>query len=124
MKKILLITVFAVLLLAPFTSIEAQIEIPAYNVELTGSTITFEENHPPLPFMSAEERKLNVDAIDNSPSTTASINIIVYKLDATIVYGPYTVYEGSVFDMDIDENEWGVDIISYSSGAIASVWFE
>ncbi len=123
MKKILLITVFAVLLLAPFTSIKAQIEIPAYNVTLIGSTISFEEDHPPLPFLAAEERNVIVIANDDNPST-AWINIIVYKLDASVVYGPYTVYEGSGFDMDIDENEWGVDITSYSTGAKVSVWIE
>ena len=123
MKKLLVITVLAILIFAPFSTLKAQYEIASYDVELSGSTISFEEDQPPAPYMAAEERKLNVDTNDDSLSISW-ITIIVYKLDATVVYGPYTVYEDVIFEMDIDEDEWAVDVTSYSSGTKASVWIE
>jgi len=121
MKKYLLIIVIVVITTIPFSNLSAQCAIPSSDVELVGSDISFSEVHPPG-LMIAEERKLIVRASTDSESTDAWIIIGIGKKDSEVSIGPFIVEKGINFEFGIDEDEWEVRVIDYSSEALASVW--
>lgn len=123
MKKYVFITALIILTFAPFLILKAQHHIPSIDVELSGSSITFEEGQEPGTEV-AERRKLKVKVADESPNTNASAIIVLYSLDDSDVMGPYTVNEGAEIAMDIDDREWGVEVLSYSTNSFLSVWIE
>jgi hypothetical protein len=123
MKKYLLSIVIVVITTIPFSNLSAQCAIPSSDVELVGSDISFsEEHHSGL--MIAEERKLKVRTSSKTESTDAWIIIGIGKKDSGVSLGPFIVDEGTVFEFGIDEDEWEVRVIDYSSEALASVWIE
>jgi len=121
MKKYLLIIVIAVITIIPFSNLSAQCAIPSSDVELVGSEISFSEEHLPG-LMIAEERKLIVRASSDSESTDAWIIIGIGKKDSGVSIGPFIVDEGIDFEFGIDEDEWEVRVVDYSSEALTSVW--
>jgi len=127
-KQIYFLFVVMGLVFIPFITVQAQYTIPSYNVELNQISATFEEDQVLNPLVHYEgnraERKLNVDIKDNNPTQTASVTITVYSLDGLDVLGPFTVTEGTPFEVAIDDREWGVRVINHLQGAILSVWRE
>jgi hypothetical protein len=123
MKKILMITVLAMLTLAPFSTAKAQYGIASYEVELLGYSITFEEEHPPG-LLVAERRKMKIVTSSENISTDAKTSIMIYKVGASILYGPFTIDKFINFEFEIDKEEWGVEIIAYEPGTLASVWID
>lgn len=123
MKKYLFITIVTVFAILPFSNLEAQFAIPSYDVELIGSSITFEENHPPQALI-AEERKINIRTTSESESDNAWNKITIRNKNTSINLGLFLVYEGSPFELNINDDEWEVIVLEYSPNAITSVWVE
>jgi hypothetical protein len=123
MKKLVLITIIAILAIFPFTNLSAQFAIPTYAQELNGTSITLEEEHPPG-IMVSERRKMNVGTSRTGESVTTTVTFMIYKLDNTEMHGPYTVVDDIPFLFDIDEDEWGVKVLEYDPDAELSVWIE
>jgi len=140
MKKLIL----SLLVIASVTVLTnkayAQYAIPSFDVpviadpttfvEVTSSsynaTTNFTKSNPLLQKpTSREERKLNVTIRDNDVQTTAWVGIEIYSLDESITYGPYTVYEGALFEKLLsNEYEWGVRVLTASEDCEMSVWFD
>lgn len=74
--------------------------------------------------LSMEERKLKVKADDNETTHTAIIEVEIYSIDGLDVLGPFTVTEGEILSVDVDEREWGVNTLGATQGAEVSFWFE
>jgi len=139
MKKVL-VTSFILLFAVLFSSqISAQNPIPSYNVPVIADPTIFEEI-PDLKSLSFEksdfltlackqpsnsEEKLiliKVEKKDSRELQWATVNI--YSLDGLTTYGPFTVIEGTIFEISVDDRRWGVRVINASSNASLSVWIE
>ena len=134
-------TILVVIAAITLTSkLSAQYSIPSFNVPVIADPTTFEEvpetsgsygstyllyfnpfSHKPI---NREEKKLKVTTLDPNTNTTSCIMFEVYSLDGTDIYGPFTVYEGEVFEICIDEREWGIKVLEASEGSEMSVWIE
>jgi uncharacterized protein YdeI (BOF family) len=124
MKKILLLTIM--LFMVTVTFAKQGNPIPSYNVSLSGKAIFQEDNsgsialnnHP-----SYEKRDMNVTDGGNSNGPVGGSPVVVYfyRLDRTIVLGPYYLTAGQTMTVPIDNNPWGVSTIS-DSQTIVSVW--
>jgi len=73
---------------------------------------------------STEEKKVVIRVEDNEPSFTATAIIVVYSQDGQDELGPYTVTEGTLLKVNIDDREWGVRITDQSPGSDISWWIE
>ena len=124
MKKILLLTIMLFLVTVNFA--KAGDPIPSYNVSLTGkaifqeaNSVSIQLNNPP----SKEKRDMNVTdgGSANGPVGGSPIVVYFYRLDQTIVLGPYYLTTGQTMSIPIDNSPWGVSTIS-DSQTIVSVW--
>ena len=83
--------------------------IPSYNVKVDG-TVNFQEQSQedqgdsPL---ARRKVKVGIGSVSNQPSVCEA-SVLVYRLDQSISYGPYTVGCGQTLDVEIDYNLWGV----------------
>jgi len=123
MKKLVLITIIAVFAIYPFSNASAQFAIPTYDQLLSGTSVTFEEEHPPGVSI-LEERDIIIVTNDTHLSSTASAKVLLYKKGSSAQYGPYTVIEDIPFEFNIDDDEWGVRIVENSTDCEISVWIE
>jgi len=123
MKNYLFVSIVTIFAILPFSNLEAQFAIPSYDVELIGSSITFEENQPPQALI-AEERKLKVRTTSENESDNAWNKITIRNKNTLINLGIFFVYEGSPFELNINDDEWEVIVLEYSTNAITSVWVE
>ena len=140
MKKLLL-SLFVVSLVTVLSSkVVAQYAIPSYDVLIVADPTTFEEtsrsssSHPILvkvtnPFIqkptSRGEKKIYINTKDLDSGTSASASVVIYSLDGTYMYGPYTVIEGTTYSMVLDDNyRWGVQTISCTEDCEMDVWFD
>ncbi len=137
-----MITLLLVVVATTLTSkLAAQYSIPSFDVPVIADPTTFEETpaNNVIGFSNVtqgfvrviqksrtrEIRKMNVEAKDKDVATTAWANIMIYSLDNLINYGPYTVTEGTIFEMDLSaEYEWGVEVVDASQGCELSVWYD
>ena len=135
---IILLTVVAATALT--SKLTAQYSIPSFDVPVIADPTTFEESPisnaigfgnitmgfvPVKNPVNREERIIVVKAIDKDVATNAWADIIIYSLDYSISYGPYTVNEGNLFEMGLSEEyEWGVEVVDASQGCEMSVWYE
>jgi len=134
MKKFILVLLTVVVATALTSKVSAQYSIPSYDVPVIADPTTFEEASVSNMTMSIEpfknpktreKRKVLVEAIDKDVSKGAWVSIRIYSLDNTIIYGPYLVNEGIVFEMELDADyKWGVKAIDASDNCKMSVWFE
>ena len=95
---------------------KAENPIPSYNVPLKNQA-TFQEDNSGLGSvnhdLSKEKRDMNVS---NAPGGkkeligfgTATIIVYVYRLDRSVILGPYAVHAGQTISIPIDEGLWGV----------------
>ncbi len=141
MKKFILVLLTVVVATALTTKLSAQYSIPSYDVPVIADPTTFEETpvsnaigfgnvvrgveEEIQDLGSRDERIILTKTIDDYESTTAWAVIIIYSLDNTINYGPYTVYEDIAFNMNLSTDyEWGVKVVDASQGCQLSVWYE
>ncbi|HEY9114436.1 MAG TPA: hypothetical protein VIN10_07020 [Bacteroidales bacterium] len=127
MKKYLslLVLVIGLIIVSP-SKAQAQYPIPSYQVELMQVNATFEENENTeiLSPINREESQLTIEVGDPNPLQVSWVIVNVYSLDGQDVLGPYTVMEGSLLSVAIDDRAWGVKVVNCLEGAILSVWIE
>ena len=124
MKKILLLTIS--ILMVTVVIAKAGNPIPSYNVPVTDKAIFTEDpsngTNPPI----YEKRDMNVQngtAGSHMPigPGVATINVYVYRLDRSIILGPFAIPYGQNIDVPIDGASWGVSAITDIPTTI-SVW--
>jgi len=124
MKKIFLLTISILMVNIVFA--KTGNPIPSYNFLLT-SNATFQENNPggPVNYNHPSDEKRDMDvtngASGNGPTGGCSIVVYIYRLDNSIVLGPYSVPSGQTLTVPIDGNAWGV-AVSTNSPTYISVW--
>jgi hypothetical protein len=126
MKKILLLTVSILMVTVVFG--RTTNPIPSYNVFVTGQALFVDNGSGAGTVgdqkLSAEKRDMNVEngaGGTNSPSDLSSIIVIIYRLDRSIVLGPYLVPAGQNLSVPIDDSPWAVSVVA-GSGDYVSVW--
>lgn len=123
MKKLVLKNIIAILVIFPFTNVSAQYAFQTFDQLLNGTSVTFEEEHPPgLDIF--EERDIIIRTSDTQQSSTASATVLLYKKGSSEIYGPYTVAEDIPFVFSIDADEWGVRVVENTTDCKISVWIE
>ena len=123
-KPVHTLAIIFICLIVPFSIVRAQYAIPSFEVELEQENTTFEEDEVLLQLESMEERQMIVKVEDESPSQSTWAIVKIYSLDGLDELGPYTVNEGTLLYVTIDEREWGVKVIDFLSGCIISTWIE
>jgi hypothetical protein len=126
MKKILLVAVLMLMVSVVFA--QSTNPIPSYNVYVTGQSL-FVDNGASLSttnnqILSAEKRDMNVENSgggSNKPGDGSIIVVVIYRLDRSIVLGPYFVPSGQNINVPIDNSPWGVAVVA-NSGDFVSVW--
>lgn len=111
MKKILFFTIL--ILIVSVVVVKASNPIPSYNVPVTDKAY-FQEDNSNLSTSGPIDgkRQMNVSN-DGSPATNgptggSSIVVYIYRLDNSIVLGPFVISEKQTLTVPIDENLWGV----------------
>jgi len=128
--------VFAMMILSP-EKLLSQNPIPSFNVPIIIDPTVFEEvpqsfntlynllSPFPLSTKNSGEKKLVLIVTDRDLSVSSWVEIEVYSLDGAVVYGPFTVNEGVLFEMILSTSlTWGVRIIDASEGSMVDVWFD
>ncbi|HEY9113060.1 MAG TPA: hypothetical protein VIN10_00080 [Bacteroidales bacterium] len=101
--------------------------IPAYDVPVSQNTNfqepiqVFKKN----PKGDRARRTAQVDVETQNPPTSPNAVIAIvelYSLDGQDVYGPYSVYENEILNVEVDEREWGVTVIQVMENSEMSVW--
>jgi hypothetical protein len=118
------LSIVIVFFLFSVTVLQAQYTLPSFEAELEQENTTFEETQGLVRPFGMEERQLVVQVEDNQPTTNSWAIVTVYSLDGADELGPFTVTEGTLLYVAIDEREWGVNVSSYSIGCILSTWIE
>ncbi len=129
MKKIILLTIS--ILIVTITFAKAGNPIPSYNAPISNRDYFVEAQSIPTGVdPSKEKRDMNVS--NDTPGSKSfiqggfssiqdNIAVYVYRLDNTIVLGPYMIAPGETVTVGIDGNLWGV--YTQTSGlAFVSVW--
>jgi hypothetical protein len=124
MKKILSVTFF---LFAGFgiTGVHSQLvptyTIPSYDITVNGYA-DFRENFNDLrPNQTEGKRDVDVQVKSGTRSPDCQATVWVYTLDRNTVLGPYTLSCEDILQVEIDDNEWGVLVLSGADVNI-SVW--
>jgi hypothetical protein len=127
MKKIIILTISILMVTAVFARrVKADNPIPSYNVPVT-NTASFQESvtGPSNYVPTDEKRDMNVsnDAGGGNRPINGASNIVVYvyRLDRSVVRGPFTVAPGQTITVLIDGNRWGV-YAEAGSPTFMSVW--
>jgi hypothetical protein len=127
MKKILFLVISIMIITVVWA--KAENPIPSYNVPLKNQA-TFQEDNSGLGSvnhdLSKEKRDMNVS---NAPGGkmdliglgTPAITVYIYRLDRSIVFGPYAIPEGKTISIPIDEGLWGV-FAETTDPTYISVW--
>lgn len=125
MKKILLLTISILIVSAAFA--KAGNPIPSFNVPISNSAV-FQEDNGGLGttnFQTDERRDMNVsnDSPGSKPAGNGSgvIQVIIYRVDQSIVLGPFTIKPGETLTIPIDGDAWGV-AAQTDGTAFMSVW--
>jgi len=103
--------------------------IPAYDVPVTQNT-TFQEPvsiFKEKPGSDRERRTAHCDVETQTPPNSPNAVIAIvqfFSLDGQDVYGPYNVYENETLNVEIDDREWGMNVIQVMENSEMSVWTE
>jgi hypothetical protein len=129
MKKLFLLTVSILMVTVVFgQSISKPTDpIPSYNVLVIGQ-LGFGENVLAIngnQSLNAEKRDMNVSN-DNGGSNAPvgeglPIGVLIYRLDHSIILGPFSVPSGETLSVPIDDGLWGVTI-GTDTPTYVSVW--
>ncbi len=68
-------------------------------------------------YFSMGEKKMIIKVTDENSTNTATAVVIIYSLDGMDELGPFDVYEGTPLIIDIDNPEWGVQIVDQTLGS-------
>ncbi|MGA2822254.1 MAG: hypothetical protein ABSE72_01885 [Bacteroidales bacterium] len=125
MKKIFFLTVSILIITVVFA--KAGNPIPSYNVPVKDKAF-FQEDNSNLScnFPAYAKRQMNVSN-NGSPASTgpiiggSSMVVYIYRLDNSIILGPFAISETQAITVPIDENSWGV-YAEATSLTLISVW--
>jgi hypothetical protein len=126
MKNLVVTVIIAVALMATASQVKAQYAIPSFDVPVFVNT-TFQDasivgvNNDNG---TREERKIKVRVNTSKSSDGTWVYISVYKVGTNLATPPIKVEAGNEFSMDIDEDQWGVSVVSVSNNCLLSVWDE
>lgn len=112
MKKIFLLTISILMVTAVFAKVKAANPIPSYNVTVTNNAY-FQESASAAgkDDPNKERRDINVSndgAGTNRPESSSALTVYIYRLDQSIVLGPFIVPAGEILTVPIDGYQWGV----------------
>jgi hypothetical protein len=123
MKKLLL--GFACLFGIVYSSY-AQYPIPSYNVPVNPTAAFIDQTITPALTKDApmEKRRVGVQASHTSPDSTSNrVTVYVFRVDKSIILGPYYLNGDYPLYVDIDGQEWGV-LVQAEHKVDVSVWIE
>jgi hypothetical protein len=126
MKKILFLTISILIVTVVFA--KAGNPIPSYNILVTGKAY-FQEDNSSLNSNGPIDAKRQVTVSnDGSPATNgpiiiggSSMVVYIYRLDNSIVLGPFVISETQTITVPIDGSSWGV-YAETNSPTLISVW--
>ena len=122
MKKVIIIMVSILLVAA--ANVFASNPIPSYNTPVVGKANFTDGVTMGTPNTQREKRDVNVQngagGGTQAPTSTV-LTVFVYKLDMSVVLGPFTVAAGTTLTVGIDSDAWGVGAQS-DSPTLMSVW--
>jgi hypothetical protein len=123
MKKIIIISIIALVAFLPFKKANAQYTIPSYDVQVTANT-TFEDSGFTSQDEDREERWLTVEVEDEhrGGDEYAWSVITIYPLGGGFSMGPFLVLQDMPFQMNLNDEDWGVKVIIASEDCKMSVW--
>jgi hypothetical protein len=126
MKNLVVTVIIAVAVMASFSKAKAQYAIPSFDVPVyvnttfhDGSGIVAKDQNG-----TREERKLRVRVNTSKSPESTWVYISVYKIGSGLSMGPFLVEDGQEFSMDVDEDLWGISVLSVSNNCYLSVWKE
>jgi len=139
MNKLTLYTAILFIITLASKSAFSQNPIPSFNVPVVADPTSFEETPPPLrtfitkalvtnPFsqkpINRDEKTIKIKTKDHLENNAAWSEFIIYSLDSSIEYGPYTNMEGTIFEKTLStQYEWGVRVQDASIECEMDVWF-
>jgi hypothetical protein len=125
MKKILFLTISILIVTVVFA--KAGNPIPSYNILVTDKAY-FQEDNSSLNSNGPIDGKRQVHVSnEGSPATNgpiidgSSIVVYIYRLDNSIVLGPFVISETQTITVPIDGSSWGV-YAEPNSPTLISVW--
>jgi hypothetical protein len=126
MKKILLLTISILMVTAVFAKVKAGNPIPSYNVPVTNKAYFQEDNASIMNNIPTDEKRdMNIsnDTPGNKPSGYGygTLQVIIYRLDQSIVLGPFFIPLGETLTVPIDGGRWGV-AAQAEDPTLMSVW--
>jgi hypothetical protein len=131
MKKIILLTISILMVSVAFA--KAGNPIPSYNVPISNKDYFVEDNSLPNAFAPCDEKR-DMNISNDTPgskqlgsggfsSNSGNIAVYIYRLDQTIILGPYVLAPGEKLTIRIDGNLWGVTTQTNPNElAYVSVW--
>lgn len=126
-KHVTILALLIIGLIYPFSDTMAHYPIPATKVTLEQVFNTLEEdiaNNIYSNSLISEERQMIIKVVDELPGQLSWAVVVIYSTDGQDELGPYTVYEGTPLQMDIDEREWEVNVTDFLEGCTVSSWIE
>jgi len=97
------------------------VEMQAMNTTIDESILCLDVMN--LLFLNLEERHMKVIVEDSKSNQTASAIVVVKTLDGSTELGPYTVTEGVILEVVVDQYEWVVQVEECSDEAIVTHWY-
>ena len=126
MKKILLLTISILMVTAVFARVKAGNPIPSYNVPVMNKAYFQEDNASIMNNIPTDEKRdMNIsnDTPGNKPGGYGfgTLQVIIYRLDQSIVLGPFFIPLGQTLTVPIDGDRWGV-AAQAQDPTLMSVW--
>lgn len=128
MKKIFFLIIS--ILIVTVVCVKAGNPIPSFNVPLTHQAY-FQEDNSGIGAngegLCKEKRDMNVSNEAGGGRTSpfgpgsATITVYIYRLDQSVILGPYEIREGKRISVPIDNNLWGVSTAT-DNPTYVSVW--
>ena len=113
-------------LLGIIISSYAQYPIPSYNVPVYPAAAFVDQTITPAVTKDApmQKRRVVIQVSSSSPESTSNrVTVYVFRIDKSIILGPYYLNGDSPLYVDIDDQEWGV-LVQAEYKVDVSVWFE
>lgn len=123
MKKIILLSISIMMMTAVLA--KGQNPIPSYNVPIS-KTASFSENQS-IGSGGYKDEKRDVDVSNGASGNNRPIQgspvltVYIYRLDHSVVQGPFTIPYGTTITVTIDDQRWGV-YAEASAPTFMSVW--
>jgi hypothetical protein len=125
MKKIILLTVSILIVSAVFA--RAGNPIPSFNVPVSNKAYFQEDPTLPSNYVPTDEKR-DMNVSNDTPgghgpvgNGLGAIQVVIYRLDQSIVLGPFTISAGQTLTIPIDGERWGV-AAQTSDPTYMSVW--